>query len=123
MSCPKYTVPDYESSCISFAPRIKFHQNVLFSTCSIHGLIGEGRLWCNLYELEKIKDKIRSRKMLTLKELVIGNFMNDVYLTSLEKYIYHVHDVVSLNPVPNTKYWLTTMNKGDRDITVPLKKV
>jgi len=35
--------------------------------------------------------KIRNRKMLTLKELTICNFMYDVYLPSLEKYIYHVH--------------------------------
>ena len=31
--------------------------------------------------------------MLTLKELTIGNFMYDVYLPLLDKYIYHVHYV------------------------------
>ena len=37
--------------------------------------------------------------MLTLKELTIGNFMYDLYLPSLEKYIYHVHyvQILSMN--------------------------
>ena len=30
-------------------------------------------------------------------------------------------DAVFLNPIPNAKYWLTSMNKGDRDIIVRLK--
>ena len=34
-----------------------------------------------------------------------------------------VCDVIFLNPVPNAKYWLTPLNKGDRDITVRLKQV
>ena len=31
--------------------------------------------------------------MLKQREFTIGNFMYDVYLPSLEKYIYHVHYV------------------------------
>ena len=46
---------------------------------------------CNLCENETSKGKIRSRKILTQRELTIGNFMDDVYLPSLENYIYHVH--------------------------------
>ena len=30
----------------------------------------------------------------------------------------NVCDIIFLNPVPNSKYWLTPMNKGDGDITV-----
>ena len=48
---------------------------------------------CNLCENETSKGKIRSRKILTQRELTIGNFMYDIYLPSLEKYIYHVHYV------------------------------
>ena len=73
--CPKYAVSGYESSYTDIYPRIKFHQYVLLSTCSIHGLIGEDRLRFNLCEVGKIGGKIRSRKMLTLKELAVGNFM------------------------------------------------
>ena len=32
-----------------------------------------------------------------------------------------VCDAVFFNPIPNAKYWLTPMNKGDRDIIVRLK--
>ena len=32
-----------------------------------------------------------------------------------------VCDALFLNPRPNTKYWLTPMNKGNEDITVRLK--
>ena len=91
VSCPKYTIPNYESSSITIAPIIEFHQNIFFSTCSIHGLKGEGRLRCNLCKIETCEGKMRSRKMLTLKELAIGNFVYDYYLPSLEKCIYHVH--------------------------------
>ena len=97
MSCPKYTVRDYESSSITVAPRIKFHQYNLFSACSIHGLIGEGMLRCNICEVKKSEGKIRSRKMMTLKELENGNFTYDIYLPSLEKYTYYVHYVHSLS--------------------------
>ena len=96
-NCPKYKVPEYESSCTIVAPKIKFHLYVLFSTCSHHGLIGEGRLNCNLCGDVKVNGKIRSRKMLTQRELAIGNFMCDVYLPSLEKYIYHIHYVQILS--------------------------
>ena len=69
---------------------ITFHQYILFSACSFHEQIEVGRLRCNLCEVEKFDDKIRSRKMLIPKELAIGNFMYNVYLPSLEKFIYHV---------------------------------
>ena len=47
-NCPKYNVSEYESSCSIVAPKVKFYIYVLFSTCSLHGLIEEGRLICNL---------------------------------------------------------------------------
>ena len=94
---PKYNVPKYESNCSIFAPKIKFHLYVLFSTCSLHELIGEGRLICIFCENEKLNGMIRSRKMLTHRELTIGNFMYDAYLPSLEKYIYRVHYVQILS--------------------------
>ena len=82
VSYPKYNVPDYESSFISIAPRIKFHQDILFSTCYIHRLIEEGRLRCNIREVEKIESMIRSIKMLILKELSITfTFIREVYLS------------------------------------------
>ena len=34
----------------------------MFSKCSIHELIGEGALSCELYEIEGKAGKIRSRK-------------------------------------------------------------
>ena len=52
---------------------------------------------CNLCEVEQVKGKIRSRKMLTQRELAIGTFMRDVYLPSLENYIYHIHYVQILS--------------------------
>ena len=97
MSCPKYTISDYKSSSISITSIIKFHYYILFSTCFIHGLIGEGSLRYNLYEVGKTDGEIRSRKMLTLKELVISNLMYDVYLSSLYHNIYHVHYVQILS--------------------------
>ena len=90
MSYPNYSVPDYESSSISVAPRIKFYQYTLFSTCSIYGPICKSRLRCNLCEVERAEGKIRSRKILTLKEISINNFIYDIYLPSLEKYINHI---------------------------------
>ena len=89
-NCPKYNFSECESSCLTTFPKIKFHLYVLFSTFSLHGLIGEGKLIYNLYENEKLNCKIRSRKMLTQRELTISNFMYDVYLPSLDKFIYHV---------------------------------
>ena len=94
---PKYNVPEYESSCSIVALKIKYHTYVLFSTYSLHRLIGEGRLVCNVCVNEKLNGKIRSRKMLTQRELRIGNFMYDVYLPLLEKNIYHVHYVQILS--------------------------
>ena len=89
----KYALSDYKSISISVAPRIKFHYYVLLSICSIHVLIRKSRLRCNLYEVEKSEGKIRSRKVLTLKGLVVGNFMYNIYLPSLENCIYYVHCV------------------------------
>ena len=54
-NCPKYNVPEYESNCTTVSPKIKFHLYVLISTCSVHELLEEGRLICNLYENKKIK--------------------------------------------------------------------
>ena len=61
-SYPKYTVSDYESSSICVISRIKFQQYVLFSTYSIHGLIGEARFSCNIYETKNTDGKIRSKR-------------------------------------------------------------
>ena len=96
-NCPKYNVPEYESSCSIVAPKIKFHLYVLFSTCSLRGLVGEGILICKLCVNKKLNGKIQSRKFLTQRELTIGNFIYDVYLPSLEKYIYHVHYIQILS--------------------------
>ena len=38
----KYYVLEYESSCTTVAPKIKFHIYVIFLTCSVHGLLGGG---------------------------------------------------------------------------------
>ena len=48
---------------------------------------------CNLCGNKILNGKIQNRKMLILKELTLGNFMYDVYLPSLEKYIYCIHYV------------------------------
>ena len=48
---------------------------------------------CNVCDDEIVKSKIRSRKILTQREFAIGNFMCDIYLPSLEKYINHIHYV------------------------------
>ena len=63
-NCPKYNVHEYDSGCSIVCPKIKFHLYVLFSTCSLRGLVGEGRLKCNLCVNEKLNSKIRSRKIL-----------------------------------------------------------
>ena len=49
-----------------------------------NGLIEEDKLSYNLCEIEKIDCKIRNKTNLTLKELTIGKFMYNVYLSSLE---------------------------------------
>ena len=59
---PKCKLPEYELSCKVLAPMNKVHLYVLFTTCSQHRLIGEGRLNCNLCVDEKVKGKIRSKK-------------------------------------------------------------
>ena len=61
-----------------------------FSKFSIHRLIGEGKLGSGLCVTESTTAKERSRKILTLKELTVGNFTNNIYLSTLEKYIYHI---------------------------------
>ena len=65
----------------------------MFFTYSIHGLIRESRLIYNLCEVGKTKGMIRSKNILVLKGLTIGNFMYDIYVPSLEKYIYHINYV------------------------------
>ena len=86
VNCPKYNVPVYESR--------------------------EGRLICDFCDTEKIKCKILSRKMLTLKKLTIDKFMYDFYLPSLEKYIYHADNVQILSKifVQNFDMNLATLN-------------
>ena len=78
-------------------PKLTFHIYVLFSTYSLHGLIEEGRLSYNLYVNEKLNGNIRSKKMLTQRELTISNYMYDIYLLSLKKCIYYVHYVQILS--------------------------
>ena len=60
---------------------------MLFLKYYIHLLIGKGRLRCELCDIEGSTGTIRSRKMLTLKELQFGNWMYDIYLPVLEKYV------------------------------------
>ena len=111
-NCPKYNVPEYDWSCSIVYPKIKFHLYVLFSTCSLRGFVGEGSLICNLCVNEKLNSKIRSKKILIQRELTIGNFMYDVFLPSLEKYIYHVYYVQILlkNHCENFDRMLATLN-------------
>ena len=111
-NCSKYNVPKYESRCSTAAPNIKFRMYVLFSTCSLHRFIGEVRLIFNLCENKKWNGKIRGKKMLTQRELTISNFMYDVYLSSWEKYIYHVHCVKLFRRliVKNFEKILATLN-------------
>ena len=78
-------------------PKLIFHIYILFSTYSLHGLIGEGRLSYNLYVNEKLNGNIQSRKMLAQRELKISNYMIDIYLLSLKKCIYYVHYVQILS--------------------------
>ena len=67
----------------------------LFFKYSIRELLGKDRLRCNICETECTDDKIRGRKISTLKKLAIGNFMYDNYLSTLKNYIYiyHIHYV------------------------------
>ena len=51
----------------------------------------------NLCGNKILNGKIQSKKMLTLKEFTLGNFMYNVYFPSLDKYIYHVHYVKILS--------------------------
>ena len=62
-----------------------------------NGLIEEDKLSYNLCEIEKIDCKIRNKTNLTLKELTIGKFMYNVYLSSLENYIYHICSIQILS--------------------------
>ena len=47
-SCPLYNVCSYESNITSEAPRIKFHTYKKFTSCSVHSLLGEGSLSCDM---------------------------------------------------------------------------
>lgn len=60
----------------------------LFFKYSIRELLGKDGLRCNICETECTDDKIRGRKISTLKKLAIGNFMYDNYLSTLKNYIY-----------------------------------
>ena len=44
-------------------------------------------------EIEGTVGKIKSRKMLTLKDLQIGSLMCDIYLPALGIFIYHIYYV------------------------------
>ena len=61
---------------------------LLFFKYSIRELLGKDGLRCNICETECTDDKIRGRKISTLKKLAIGNFMYDNYLSTLKNYIY-----------------------------------
>ena len=46
----RYTVPEYESSYISVAPRTKFYLYVLFFTCSIDILLRKSRIRLDFFD-------------------------------------------------------------------------
>ena len=76
---------------------------------------------CNLCEVVITEDKIRSRKMLNWRNLQFVTFMYDLYLPSLEKYIYHVHHVQILSKNlcwrlrHNVKFKKTIYHLQDKD--------
>ena len=47
-SCPMYNDCSYESNITSEVPRIKFRTYIKFTSCSVHGLLGEGSLSCDV---------------------------------------------------------------------------
>ena len=85
-SCPLYNVCKYESNTSVEVPQIL--------SCSVHSLLGESTFFCDLCrDSDLIMGKIRTRKMLTMKEVSIGNFIFDFYLPALQKFEYHIHNV------------------------------
>ena len=48
-------------------------------------------------ESDETKGKIKTRKMLTMKEVTICKFMSDFYLSTFEKFMYHIHNVKILS--------------------------
>ena len=75
-SCPLYNVYSYERNITSEAHTIKFHTYMKFTSCSVHALLGEGSLSCDVCrESDETKGKIRTKKVLTMKEVTIGKFM------------------------------------------------
>ena len=85
-SCPLYNVWKYESNASVEAPQIW--------SCSVHSLLGESTLFCDLCsDSDLIMGKIRTRKMLTMKEVSIGNFIFDFYFPALQTFEYHIHNV------------------------------
>ena len=99
-SCPLYNVCKYESNTTAEAPQIKFHTYIKFLSCSVYGFLGEGTLSCNLYrDSDLIMCKFRTRNILTMKEVSIGKFMFDFYLSVLQKFVYHIHNVKILSKI------------------------
>ena len=96
--CPLYNVCKYESNITAEAPQIKCHTYIKFSSCFVHGLLGEGTLSYDLCrDSDLIMEKIKTRKILIMKEVSIGKFMFDFYLPSLQKFVYHIHNVKILS--------------------------
>ena len=92
-SCPLYNVCSYESNIISEAPKINLHTYIKFTSYSVYGLLGGGSLSCDVCrKSDETKGKIRTRKMLTMKKVTIGNFMSDFYLPVFEIFVYYIHN-------------------------------
>ena len=85
-----YIVLEIEHVCTDVIPHIIYHVCQLFSTCSLHELLGLSRLIYKLCDTGTTK-KIRNRKILTIKKFSIGSIMYDVYLPTLKNNIYHIH--------------------------------
>ena len=94
--CPKYNIHTVECEETIHLPITSFHICEVSTICSKHDIIGPSNLLChvcfNSVSIVKQKKtaKLSRRKILTLKELYIGEIMKEYYIPALENYLYHI---------------------------------
>ena len=118
--CPKFAINKEESSN-DIRDNIRFHCHEYWSNCPLHfrvAPIPEHKTKCPICEENRSNyvkaeaeakkkvpyvpvpvpeyGKCQRKKKLTLKDLPIGEFMNDYYLKALEEYAYHLFHVIWL---------------------------
>jgi hypothetical protein len=104
-NCPKYPIPILEQDTTEEAPKIMFHVYQKVTKCSKHGILQAKAKTCDLCEDQAgiliitggKRGLVRTRKVLSRMQEVIGLFLKDFYLPALELYCYHLQTVILLS--------------------------